>query len=80
MLSSVCWDYMYLYYAFYFQKFPWHTCNIFFREEKLFFFFKGPNACSGLPSKKRNSRKLPLQLPGGSRWVLDFRRGARPRG
>nr|XP_035958702.1 uncharacterized protein LOC118542534 isoform X4 [Halichoerus grypus] len=25
----------------------------------------GPNVCSRLPSKKRNSGKLPLQLPGG---------------
>ncbi|XP_064445477.1 uncharacterized protein LOC129046472 isoform X1 [Mirounga angustirostris] len=36
----------------------------------------GPNVCSRLPSKKRNSGKLPLQLPGGRRWVLDLGRGS----
>lgn len=72
MLSSVCWDYVYLYSAFYFQKFPWRTHNIFFSKEKN---FKEPSACSRLPSKKRNSRTPPLQLPGGHRSVLDVGSG-----
>lgn len=34
---SVWWDYLCLYFIFYFQEFPWHMCHIFLSEGNRLF-------------------------------------------